>query len=306
MKTVYIAGWMRSGSTLLTRLLGAQRGAFAIGELRGFWRDTGRGGLCSCREPIVDCPVWRAALAVVHGEHGIGPADHARLAAMADEQIRMRHVPGLLRAVRNGSVETASPDLNELARVTRTLVEAAGRAVDASYVIDSSKLVSTALFDAFALDEDLRMVHLVREAVGVAASENRTRDKPKGNDEFLPSGQTVARSALWWNFANATALPARRLARSYAYVRYEDLVNDTGGVLRRIGESADIEIDPSSVDRPEPAGAAHIISANPVRFDDRPRSLSPDMRWKSELTTAQKWGVRAATAPLRMLMEATR
>ena len=48
-KIVFIAGHARGGSTLLTMLLGQQRGFFAAGELKQFWQ----GGfidneLCTC------------------------------------------------------------------------------------------------------------------------------------------------------------------------------------------------------------------------------------------------------------------
>ena len=61
--TVYIVGWGRSGSTLLTAVLGELDGAFAAGELRMLW---GRGAigrrLCGCGREIPECHVWSQVL----------------------------------------------------------------------------------------------------------------------------------------------------------------------------------------------------------------------------------------------------
>src|SRR5918996_2767955 len=57
-KTLYILGMTRSGSTILENVLGNVPGFFAAGEIHWLWRSLVAGVPCGCRRPIDDCPVW--------------------------------------------------------------------------------------------------------------------------------------------------------------------------------------------------------------------------------------------------------
>ena len=58
-KVLYIAGWGRSGSTILTNLLGQVPGFFSGGELRYLWeRNLAGGHECGCGEAFLDCKIW--------------------------------------------------------------------------------------------------------------------------------------------------------------------------------------------------------------------------------------------------------
>ena len=63
-KLVYIAGYPRSGSTLLLRLLGAAPGYFAIGELHEVWlRSFIEDQLCGCGRSFSECDFWEQVVA---------------------------------------------------------------------------------------------------------------------------------------------------------------------------------------------------------------------------------------------------
>ena len=58
-KVLYIAGWGRSGSTILDNVLGQVDGFFSAGELMFLWRrGLIEGRLCGCGRPLRDCDVW--------------------------------------------------------------------------------------------------------------------------------------------------------------------------------------------------------------------------------------------------------
>ena len=113
---VYIVGWGRSGSTLLTAVLGELDGAFAAGELRMLW---GRGAigrrLCGCGRVIPECPIWSQVLERLDG----APCTAEEMASIQAHRLRSRHfLPELLRmAVHRG------PD-EELSRYAATYVQA--------------------------------------------------------------------------------------------------------------------------------------------------------------------------------------
>ncbi len=62
-KVLYIAGYERSGSTLLHNVLGQLDGFFAAGELAKIWdRSLIENRRCGCGAPFRECEVWRRIL----------------------------------------------------------------------------------------------------------------------------------------------------------------------------------------------------------------------------------------------------
>ncbi len=62
-KVLYILGAGRSGSTLLSNILGQLDGFQSVGELFYLWENgLLKGGLCGCGEPVLQCPFWSEVL----------------------------------------------------------------------------------------------------------------------------------------------------------------------------------------------------------------------------------------------------
>ena len=55
---LYIAGYGRSGSSILARLLAQQAGIVSLGEFHMAPRKFGENAICSCGEPLSDCEFW--------------------------------------------------------------------------------------------------------------------------------------------------------------------------------------------------------------------------------------------------------
>ena len=105
-RVLYLAGSGRSGSTLLTTILGQLAGFFAAGELRYLWQ---RGVLenrpCGCGLPVNDCPFWSAVRRELPADNAAGIADRLRT------RLRLRGLPALLRRHRRGRPAVAGhPD----------------------------------------------------------------------------------------------------------------------------------------------------------------------------------------------------
>lgn len=59
-RVLYIAGFGRSGSTVLGTILGQVDGCFFGGELRFIWdRSFCKNGLCECGEHFTACDFWQ-------------------------------------------------------------------------------------------------------------------------------------------------------------------------------------------------------------------------------------------------------
>lgn len=222
-RVLYLAGSGRSGSTLITTILGQFDGAFAAGELRYLWR---RGLVerrpCGCGRPLADCPWWARVLAELPDPDGAGVA--TRLAA----RLRMRGLPGLLHRRWRGRPAIAHhPDDVRLAALYAALARQAIRTTDRSPVIvDSSKLPPYgALLDGLPGIE-LRVLHVVRDprATGWSWRRRRSLDGARTPadsraDESAAStagaggagGRLMSRPPLWkasllWLVWNATTV----------------------------------------------------------------------------------------------------
>ncbi len=105
---LFITGWDRSGSTLLSRVLAEIPGVVAVGELHYLWeRGVVEGRRCSCGETAPDCPLWgEVLLAVDPRQYGWSGADE--LAAFIRRAVRIRRTVEFLRA---RSAEQLDPEL---------------------------------------------------------------------------------------------------------------------------------------------------------------------------------------------------
>ncbi len=58
-KVIAIAGWDRSGSTILAEVLGSADGVVSVGEVNNLWqRGILDNHLCGCGEPFAQCAMW--------------------------------------------------------------------------------------------------------------------------------------------------------------------------------------------------------------------------------------------------------
>ena len=93
-QVLYLAGTMRSGSTILGRLLGELPEAFHAGEIDHMTRAfSGVDIRCECRELAHECGFWQAAVTQAFGT--LSSTEFAALRATRDEY-RLRTLPRLL------------------------------------------------------------------------------------------------------------------------------------------------------------------------------------------------------------------
>jgi hypothetical protein len=279
---VYIAGDVRSGSTLLADLLAQPLRAFNAGELGRLWACHERGQLCTCGQPIDECDLWMEVIQRVQEE--VGVREYRELSKLAYG--RLSH-PKMVRSRR--LTPPASQEL-VLREVTERAVEAV---TGAAVVIDATKMART-LWVAAHLDRPLTAVHLVRDprAVAFACMSNSLRD-PSQRDRRLGK-EPVPRSTVGWTVRN---LACRRVLRSRpsveAYqVRYEDLASQPGAEIERIVGQTMETIDAfASV----ASGDCHSLGGNPRRF--APSEVKLDDRWRTGMAPGWKALSTVLSAP---------
>jgi hypothetical protein len=300
-KILYIAGFGRSGSTLLDRLLGSASRLHSGGEIGGVWRQgVINDRLCSCGARFSSCPFWQA----------VGSASFSSLQAHEIDAI-MRYIGRafqvrrmwriLIRRTRRRLLMSAPAGFWDVTGSLYTAIrDVSGRQV----VVDSSKLATYFVMLTQVSSVDIHVVHLVRDPRAVAHSWL----KPLVTD---PDGRTTmsrfgaVKSAVLWMIMNGSVeWAALRMGLPYVRVRYEDLVSDPtrvvgqlrSGILREAGidlgeaellEDKDIDLE-----------VFHSISGNPMRFQQGRTSIAEDAAWKGGLRRRRAI-VAAMTFPLR-------
>lgn len=294
MKVLYIVGSSRCGSTILGNILGELDGFFNGGEIRFLWSRVLQGRRCGCQRPVDGCPVWRSVLPSGGGDRrAIQTLDHAQHAVL-----RLHHSPSLLRRAPKSLLR--SRELTGYVRAMTDLYKRLSRVTQARLIVDSSKRPSNAAALRLIHGIDPYVMHLVRDARGVAHSRLRPKANPDGAGE-MPIVSSWASSIDWM----ATNLAAEDLTRQWPpdrsiFLRYEDFVTDPKNAIDRIaafvGER--VQPDPFIDDNAVKLGPNHTVSGNPDRFERGPVRLRADVEWVDHMRSLDRRVTTALTFPL--------
>ncbi len=264
MTIIYIAGYSRSGSTILDMLLGAHPDICSTGELNTLiedWQDPAR--LCTCGKPYAECPFWSGL-----------SKEHPLTAAVADNLVAVETRSRLGALERN---EIPADELLPYTKFTQTLFHYIHLQSGKAVVVDSSKSARKSAGRALALyrhsGEDVYVIHLARSLSETINSFIRNGSNWALEGKARPSSMPGLRSIFGWFLANRCALRVKASipANNYVFVRYSDLIDDTTGTLSRIG--AKIRVDMTPILERVAAGvelnAPHNVGGNRLRFQSQ-------------------------------------
>ncbi len=292
---LYIAGFGRSGSTLVERCLGQLDGFCAAGEVRHLWaRGLGESQLCGCKVPLRDCPFWRAVMCEAYG--GLDAVDPVAVAALLSRVNRTRYIPYL--ATRGPAAFRA--DRERFAAVLAPLYRAIQRVSGCRWLIDSSKEPSWAFVLGTLPGVRLSVVHLVRDSRAVAFSWMKQTPIPDVHwKQAYMHRYSAAQSAAWWLTFNGLCDAFRLTAARFMRVHYEDFARapapTLGRILTQLGEAPDL---PFLAGQTATLRANHTASGNPSRFLLGEVAIRPDEQWRSAMAPRDRRLVTAVTAPL--------
>lgn len=242
-KVIYIAGSGRSGSTLLSRLLGSLDGIFNIGEGGRTWTrsDMRRTSLhCSCGCLVENCPFWR----------GWGDALPALEQAIG-HKLRTR---AALFSKFGGDQQYADVLAENYRRIAnRSMAEC---------IVDSSKDPALAMLLALSKGIEPLFVHLVRDPRSVILSWSRK----KAYLEPMPAWE----AALRWVLNNLVCERLRlTVPERTVFLRYEDFLRDPSGTVRYILERAGLDQRPvDHLAGRVKVGLQHALAGNPDKLTD--------------------------------------
>ena len=304
-RVLFLGGLGRSGTTLVERLLGELPGGVRAGRGRPplAARHPRRRAL-RLRRPVLR--LRRSGSAV--GEHGLrrlARVDVDRVLALRDAVERTRHIPRLAAA------RLPAPHRAGRASTPATTRRLPRRPPRSPAPASSSTRPSTARSRTACAgpdDVDLRVVHVVRDARGVAYSWTKTVARPEtdGTDEM--TRYSPGRSALLWNAHNAAFGLLARRGVPVRRVRYEEFLADPRTALRELAAFAGLTVARRDLDflgdgARRPARRAQR-GGQPDAVHRRPAAAAPRRRLASRAAQrpapAGRRGLRAAAARVRL------
>lgn len=298
-KVLYVAGFGRSGSTLLGNVLGEIEGFFHGGELNFLWEhNLIENRLCGCGAPFSECEIWTPIMRRAFGEtEGIDAREMVRLQSLGT---RTRHVPMMLFP--RGRRILASR-LEKYMILQEKLYRAVEEITGSRVIVDSSKSPAYGYLLATTPGIELYVVHLTRDPRAAAYSWLRKKPQPSTDKLMYMNRVNPAKSSLLWNAWNASseALWRGSPGGRYMWLRYEDFVRDPWRVVERIlgmlGEDAP-ELPFVDEERSVKFGVNHTVSGNPNRFRTGTVRLQPDIEWVRRMRPRDRRLVTLLTLPL--------
>ncbi len=295
-KVLYIAGFGRSGSTILGNILEEVEGFFHGGELNFIWEhNLMENRLCGCGAPFDECEVWFSVFERAFG--GMERADAREMIRLQALGARTRHVPLMLSS--RGRRALTSRLGKYTARLER-LYRAIGASTGSRVVVDSSKMPSYGYALGMVPGIELYVVHLIRDPRAAAYSWLKEPRPDADERSYMNRVNTVKSSLLWdvWNVSSEALW--RGSPERYMRLRYEDFVAEpkksVESILSMLGENAGRL--PFVGEREVELGAGHTVAGNPNRFRSGPVRLRPDEEWASRMRPRDRRLVTLLTLPL--------
>jgi hypothetical protein len=298
-KVIYLAGFGRSGSTILGRTLGEIEGWFHCGEPHKASHDR----VCGCGAPLFDCDLWGPIFREMGERYlDLGPEPFIEM-----QRTSLGESLGSLATIARERRRRSENGVR-LRRYVEMLVDLhreAGHASRAHVMIDSSKAVTGSYLLASLADTDLYVLHLVRDPRATAYSWSRkTIVVKRGKTQADRWEKRAWSSSYHWLRRNGLieVLVRRRLpADRYMRVRYEDFVERPRATVHAICSFAG-EPDARSPfvgERTVRLQPSHAIVGNPrVRSLAGRLELRLDNEWETGMKARARLLATLAAAPL--------
>jgi len=285
---VYIAGYGRSGSTLLERLLATHPQIEGLGEVSSLFRAMEQQeAQCACGEPLASCPVWKSVYAQLQTQE-------KQKQLWKKLQMRFEAFPLGMAFARLWPEQYQT-----YCRFLQWLFESVSSALPtATVLVDSSKtawpMAWRPLHLAKCLQVPVKVIHLVRDVRGCMWSNLRLNNQAAEQGEFSGIPWASFRTALHWPIANMVAQAYQHAyPEHYLRIRYEDFVASPAAVMRSLSDFLEMDLSAQAalVDQMRTQALVlprtHQVSGNRLRFRDQFK-IRGDFSWRTSLQGHQR------------------
>lgn len=290
---IYLAGWGRSGSTVVGSLLGRINGASYVGELWNLWEDAFiENEFCGCVRRYDDCGFWKGVFDSIPITRELGQSLF---------RFKLKRLGSRALIFRRKKHFFNDSEMSNYADTFKRLISTVSEKSGSNIIIDASKTPNMIPVYGQIPGVRLCVIHLVRDPRAVAYSWFH-RSKKRGPDE--DSGNmhrhNPAKSTLSWLARNYFISKfGSTLNSDYQVLRYEDFVASNGSALETVVNKLKLpELDLSH----NPIGAgvtfSHSVRGNPIRFESSEIKIKEDDTWKEKLPIIEKLLVSILASPL--------
>src|SRR5688572_22840824 len=292
-KVLYIAGYGRSGSTILHDILARLDGFIGVGEVNRIW-DLGfmENRRCGCGVPFKECEFWRIVGDNAFG--GIDQIDKGNLMYWRNGS-RTRYLPTSVLPFGTGSLAPRLIAFREhLAKLYRAIQTATGSRV----IVDNSKSLAYARLLSTLSSIELYIIHVIRDPRGVVQSLLERNERRRVS--MLYRYNSVRNSIVWDTVNVATEILCTASSIQHKVMRYEDFIGSPREALQQIFDLihenvSDMPLTGSNEVR---LGITHSVTGR-NRFHVRQVELRTDEEWKARMNPINKAVVNVLTWPLR-------
>lgn len=282
-KVIYIAGFGRSGSTLLERVLGSHEKIFATGELFSLlYLGDSNSKFSYLNQQVKNSDFWSAVLQDVSKD--IAPSSQ-----LTKIQRDFESLHGILGYIVSQKAEKKAIYKHFIHNVINAINHNSSKNND--YIVDSSKTTRLTFFRPIALAKiaqcEVKVIHLVRDGRGCIWSvlKGSNIKMEQGLDPHVPLAGL--RCALSWLIAQTAAHIFQQISApdNYIRVRYEDFVTQPEQTLKRLSQflSVDFENQIDIIQNKKDIPLAHQLTGNRVRNKAK-IAIKMDNEWKTNLS----------------------
>lgn len=262
---VYIAGYGRSGSTILDIILGDKEKFFSAGELAYLFEEWGnQKRKCSCGSRYENCPVWGAVSTSIN--YSLETA--GKIVREVEER---KSVVDIFRNYAPGDKEL----INDYINIQTSLFDILS-AHGARYIVDSSKTAKNAYWRPVTLQLlagfDVKVIHLYRPLIDTLKS--ILKGSNWGYEGYVKNKKTrLLRSIIGWTIANIGARKIRKYLgkENCLFVHYKKMRKNPSITFNRLGEflGEDFSEIVQKVIRGESFEVAHNVGGNRLRLSGK-------------------------------------
>lgn len=298
-KVLYIAGWGRSGTTILDNIFGQLKGFFSVGEIRSIWeRNFLENRSCGCRKLFSECEIWQDVVQRAFGK--ISQSDAEAYHRMADRYTSTRQIPAFLAG--RGKFPD-SQDFSGYLAVLEKLYRSIAQTTDSQVIVDSSKYPLYAAALSQIPGFEVYIVHMVRDPRAVAYSWMNVKKVEDASTRDQISYISPLKSSILWDSWNLCIEYLGHLqASKYYLLKYENFVDkpqaSVENILSTFGLTQSVLpfVDQNTVSlQPN-----HTLSGNLDRFKSGNIVVKPDLRWSMNMLPINKLFVTALTWPVML------
>jgi hypothetical protein len=296
-KIVYIAGYGRSGSTILETLISQNDNIVSSGALVNIFSWFNKNEKCACSKRVQDCDFWSKIISC-----------DLKAVTRKCENVRKKieslsGFPGLMFGIhRKNYTGVYSECMEELYRNIALTSKK-------NVIVDSSKSCRWCTGRPLAIQKytniQVKVVFITRDVRGVAWSTIKGAGSKERRRFINNKYFQCIKSSISWSLTNllVTIMKKKIAKENFLQVKYEDLVRNPSAQLKRIEELVDEDMD-GVIEKVRLKGSlttGHILGGNRLRFNKK-QEFRPDLAWKNEMPFRFRVLSEIISFPVRKLL----